>query len=123
MKKTFAFMVALGLFCQLTFRVFAVPETTSAPEKQITAAAAVQTDGMDMVGESKLLQLYADSKTGAFILYQKDTGAIWRSNPDTASDDSLGQGKKRLLESQLEIRYYGSAQKKPKTVLFFDILL
>ena len=38
MKKTFAFMVALGLFCQLTFRVFAVPETTSAPEKQITAA-------------------------------------------------------------------------------------
>ena len=106
MKKTFAFMVALGLFCQLTFRVFAVPETTSAPEKQITAAAAVQTDGMDMVGESKLLQLYADSKTGAFILYQKDTGAIWRSNPDTASDDSLGQGKKRLLESQLEIRYY-----------------
>ena len=51
MKKTFAFMVALGLFCQLTFRVFAVPETTSAPEKQITAAAAVQTDGMDMVGE------------------------------------------------------------------------
>ena len=90
MKKTFAFMVALGLFCQLTFRVFAVPETTSAPEKQITAAAAVQTDGMDMVGESKLLQLYADSKTGAFILYQKD-GAQIRTLPRTIV---LGRVKK-----------------------------
>ena len=86
MKKTFAFMVALGLFCQLTFRVFAVPETTSAPEKQITAAAAVQTDGMDMVGETvKQERLFCIRKTPA--LY----GAQIRTLPRTIV---LGRVKK-----------------------------
>lgn len=105
MKKTVAFICALGLLFPLAYSVFAAPDADPAPEDH-AVSETVQTDGMELVSESGQLQLYADSKSGAFVLLQKDTGTSWRSNPDTATDENLSQGKKRLLESQLEIRYY-----------------
>lgn len=83
---------------------------TAAPEEAAPvpapAAEPVVTDGMEAVAENDALVLFADTATGAVALYDKAAGYTWRSNPDTAADDSLSAGKKRLMESQLEIRYY-----------------
>ena len=80
-------------------------EQPTAPEEPASAVPAV-TDGMEAVAENDGLRFYADSKTGAVALYNKKTGYTWNSAPDTAGDETLSDGKKRLMESQLEIRYY-----------------
>ena len=53
-------------------------------------------DSFDLVAESAYLRLYVDTATANFALEDKESGAVWHSNPQDASRyDRIAAGKER----------------------------
>ncbi|HTG71974.1 MAG TPA: DUF5696 domain-containing protein [Candidatus Udaeobacter sp.] len=65
--------------------------------------------GMKGIAENDRLRLLIDDQTGAIAVLNKQSGEIWRSNPQGGDADPIATGvNKGLLASQLKLDYYNS---------------
>lgn len=63
--------------------------------------------GMKQAAENESLILYVDEEETDIAVYVKETGDVWFSNPLNAEDDAAASDyNKRLLKSQIFLRYY-----------------
>ena len=82
--------------------VIALYQEEEVPE-EIVKVNAYEGDGEEIILENEELKLVMDSATTQFYLEVKDTGEIWKSNPDGAADDTkaLKQEKEKLQSTML----------------------
>jgi len=82
--------------------VIALYQEEEVPE-EIVKVNAYEGDGEEIILENEELKLVMDSATTQFYLEVKDTGEIWKSNPDGAADDAkaLKQEKEKLQSTML----------------------
>ncbi len=82
--------------------VIALYQEEEVPE-EIVKVNAYEGDGKEIVLENDELKFVMDSSTTQFYLEVKDTGVIWKSNPDGAADDTkaLRQEKEKLQSTML----------------------
>ena len=71
------------------------------------SAASIQApEGMVMALENEALILYLNEEDTSVAVQDRQTGAIWYSNPPLAADDTIATPyNRRLLRSQIQIRY------------------
>ena len=68
-------------------------------------------DGFDLVAESDVLKLYANTTTGYVAVYDKETGETTYSNPLDAEEDTVANStNKELMQSQLTVTYLNSSR-------------
>ncbi len=82
--------------------VIALYQEEAEPE-EIVKVNAYEGNGGEIVLENEELRLVMDEDTTQFYLEVKDTGEIWKSNPDGAADDTkaLKQEKEKLQSTVL----------------------
>lgn len=71
----------------------------------------IDIEGFDLVAESDVLKLYANTTTGYVIIYDKETGETTYSNPLDAEEDTVANSTNiELMQSQLTITYLNSSR-------------
>ena len=66
-------------------------------------------DGQEITMENGQLLFAMDPATTRFTVTEKDTGRVWRSNPEDAAKDPIAQaGNKEMLSSTLLVTYTNS---------------
>lgn len=75
------------------------------------SAASIQApEGMVRALENEALILYLNEEDTSVAVQDRQTGAIWYSNPPLAADDTIATPyNRRLLRSQIQIRYYNES--------------
>lgn len=70
-------------------------------------ARAAQPEGMKKAAENEYLTLYLNEEDTSAAVMDKKTGKLWYTNPvDIDSDATATDYYKRVLKSQLQIKYY-----------------
>lgn len=89
-------IIVAGVVAIATLKEEEVPE-------EIVKVNAYEGDGKEIVMENDKLKFVMDSATTQFYLEVKDTGVIWKSNPDGAAEDTkaLKQEKEKLQSTML----------------------
>ncbi|MDQ0253223.1 hypothetical protein J2S74_000595 [Evansella vedderi] len=65
--------------------------------------------GMKGIAENDHLQLFVDDQTGAIAVHNKQSGKIWRSNPENWDQDPIASGENQaLLGSQMQLEFYNN---------------
>jgi len=120
LKKILAFTLGL-IFIFLSLSLFinlrkSEPEANAqTPRAEVSTTsgnslAATQNPvpvSMVRVVENDYLELYLNQETAAVAVIDKDTGAIWHTNPEGRNEDPLASGHVRnLLNSQIAISYH-----------------
>lgn len=91
--------------------------TTTAEEAAPTVAPDGMPLGYSLVTENKNLELYLNADEAELIVRDKNTKAIWRTNPDLAGmpDISVGQLWEKHMRSQVIIQYTDDKKRNKKT--------
>ncbi|WP_054027855.1 DUF5696 domain-containing protein [Bacillus sp. FJAT-28004] len=84
-----------------------VAETTDASLRTLDASAQVEPriEGFDPVLENDALRLYISKATAEIAVVDKQSGNIWRSNPDSSEDKLASPYLKGKLSSQISFVY------------------
>lgn len=84
--------------------------TAFTPGKPLNASFTdARVANMKGVAENDRLRLFVDEASGAVAVLNKNTGAIWHSNPPERDSDSLASGvNKDLLSSQIKMDFYNN---------------
>lgn len=84
--------------------------TAFTPGKPPNASFAdARVANMKGVAENDRLRLFVDEASGAIAVLNKNTGAIWYSNPEGRESDSLASGvNKDMLSSQIKMDFYNN---------------
>lgn len=84
--------------------------TAFTPGKALSASFTdARVANMRGVAENDRLRLFVDEASGAVAVLNKNTGAIWYSNPPERESDSLASGvNKDLLSSQIKMDFYNN---------------
>ncbi len=79
-------------------------------ERRPPVVAFYDGDGKPLVMENDKLLFEMDPTTTQFTLTEKESGRVWRSNPENAQSDPIAQaGNKELLSSTLVVTYTTSS--------------
>ncbi len=84
--------------------------TAFTPGKPLTASFSdARAANMKGIAENDRLRLFVEEASGGIAVLNKQTGAIWHSNPPGREADSLASGvNKDLLSSQLKMDFYNN---------------
>lgn len=82
----------------------------SAPFKALAEKSA-DVPGMKLAAQNDTLKLYINEKTAEVAVYDKRTGAVLRTNPESADADPIAnKTNKNYLRSQFILDYYNAAR-------------
>ena len=107
MKKLKSLIGPMIILAVIAVGVLVIAFWKEAPEpEEIVKVNAYEGDGRELVLENERLRFVMDSSTTCFTVEDKESGRVWRSNPEGIAEDALALNtEKQKLQSTLLLTY------------------
>ena len=107
MKKLKSLIGPMIILAVIAAGVLVIAFWKEAPEpEEIVKVNAYEGDGRELVLENQRLRFVMDSSTTCFTVEDKESGRVWRSNPEGIAEDALALNtEKQKLQSTLLLTY------------------
>ncbi len=107
MKKLKSFIAPMLILAVIAAGVLVIAFWKEEPEPvEIVKVNAYEGEEQELVLENERLRFVMDSSTTRFVLEDKESGQVWRSNPEGIDEDALAlNAEKQKLQSTLLLTY------------------